>query len=79
MDPDQMLVRFMAVWNFEIKKMLVFHFSQGRSVFGGVSTGGTFNLIVLSELGELYSQRHTRNKNSRGLIGKFAGKELLYL
>lgn len=42
-------------------------------VFDGVSTGGTFNLIVLPELGS-FTSRHTRKKNSGGLIGKFAGK-----
>lgn len=43
-----MLVRFIIVCDFAIKEMLVFHFFKGRiCVFGGVSTGGRFDLMVL--------------------------------
>lgn len=56
MDPDQMLVRFMIVYNFAFKRMLIFHFFQGKDVFGGVSAGERFHLTELSELGSFTSR-----------------------
>ena len=71
MAPDQMLVRFMVVCNFAVKRMLVFHFFQEiKCVFGGVISGGRFNLIVLPELGSFTSKDIPEGK----ILGKFAGQ-----
>ena len=52
-----MLVRFMVVCDSAIKRMLVFHFFKGKvCVFGGVSTGGRFDLIMLPESGSFTSK-----------------------
>lgn len=51
-----MLVRFMVVYNFAFKRMLIFHFIQGKGVFGGLSAGERFNLIVQPELGSFTSK-----------------------
>lgn len=52
-----MLVRFMVACNFAVKRMLVFQFFQEKKcVFGRVSSGGRFNLIVLLEPGSSTSK-----------------------
>lgn len=69
-----MLVRFIVVCDFAIKRMLVFQFFKGKvCVFGGVRAGGRFNMIVFPELGSFTSKKHTRMKNYgklESLLGK---------